>query len=193
MKQAQTLVLFGSPRPNGNTRFLLDRIMEKMPGSFEIISAYDANIHACTDCRYCWHQPGCSIHDEMDLVYRALNTCNQIIIASPIYFAQPTGPMMSLFSRLQTYFTGQKFRNEPIEMPAKKAGILLCGGGSGGTKQTLKTIDMVLTHMNATRIGEVLSLKTDQLPAWDDEKALEQIEELSHRFLKYDGGKDNVS
>jgi hypothetical protein len=71
-----------------------------------------------------------------------------------------------------------------IRDPAKKAGILLCGGGSGGTKQMLKTIDMVLTHMNATRIGEAFSLKTDHLPAWEDEGAIRQIEELSQRFLR---------
>ena len=184
MKQDQTLVLFGSPRPRGNTRYMLDRLMERMSGSFEIVSAYDTTIRACTDCRYCWKQPGCSIQDDMDVVYQTLKTCNQVIIASPLYFAQPTGPLMSLFSRLQTYFAGHKFRNDPIEIPAKKAGILLCGGGSGGTKQALKTIDMVLTHMNATRIGEAFSLKTDHLPAWEDEGAIRQIEELSQRFLR---------
>jgi len=184
MKQDRTLVLFGSPRPKGNTSYLLNSLMDRMPGAFDIISAYDAKIHACTDCRYCWSKAGCSIQDDMDLIYRALRVCNQIIIATPIYFAQPTGPMMSVFSRLQTYFAGQKFRHEDLVLPNKKAVVLLTGGGSGGAKQSLKTIDMVLTHMNATRIGEVLSLKTDQVPTCEDNEAKKQLDELCHRLLR---------
>ena len=184
MNQDRTFVLFGSPRPKGNTNYLLRRLMEQMSGTFEIVSAYDAKIHACTDCKYCWTKAGCSIQDEMDLVYQSLLVCNQVIIATPIYFAQPTGPMMSVFSRLQTYFAAQKFRHEASELPIKRAGVLLCGGGSGGAKQCLKTIDMVLTHMNATRIGEVLSLKTDQVPVCQDTEAKKQLDELGHLFLR---------
>jgi multimeric flavodoxin WrbA len=184
MNQDRTLVLFGSPRPKGNTSYLLNSFMERMPGAFEVISAYDAKIHACTDCRYCWNKTGCSIQDDMNLVYQTLRVCNQVIIATPIYFAQPTGPMMSVFSRLQTYFAGQKFRHETMSLPYKKAGVLLTGGGSGGAKQSLKTIDMVLTHMNATRVGEVLSLKTDLVPTSEDTEAKKQLDELCHRFLR---------
>ncbi len=178
LTENRMLVLLGSPRSKGNTETMLSHFLSNYPGEYHIVDAYSAQIKACIDCRYCWKNNGCSLRDDMDLVYEELSHCNHLLIATPIYFAQPTAPLMAIFSRLQTYFASYRFRHEGSQLPYKKAGVLLTGGGSGGKKQTLRTIDMVLEHVNAFRVGEASSLKTDDIPASQDRKALEQIDLL---------------
>lgn len=177
------LVLLGSPRSKGNTAALLSCFLSSYPGEYRIVDAYSSQIKACIDCRYCWKNSGCSLRDDMDLVYEELLRCNQLLIATPIYFAQPTAPLMTVFSRLQTYFASNRFRQEESQLPYKKAGVLLTGGGSGGKRATLRTIDMVLEHINAFRVGEASSLKTDHLLASQDKTAFEQIDHLLQQML----------
>ena len=84
----KTLIFNGSPRKNGNTVSLINRLMELMDGEFKVVDAYRSNISPCMDCRYCWKQPGCAIDDEMQEVYRYIEECDNIVIASPIYFSE---------------------------------------------------------------------------------------------------------
>ena len=61
----KTLILNGSPRQNGDTASLIEKITEKLPGEYKIINAYRCNISPCVDCRYCRENRGCAIRDEM--------------------------------------------------------------------------------------------------------------------------------
>ena len=50
----KTLILNGSPRINGDTSSLINKITEKITGEYRIVDAYRCNISPCPDCRYCW-------------------------------------------------------------------------------------------------------------------------------------------
>ena len=45
---------------------------------------------------------------------------DNILIASPIYFGQLTGPLISLGSRLQAYYCAEAFQNRPLLKRIKK-------------------------------------------------------------------------
>ncbi|MGN1225158.1 MAG: NAD(P)H-dependent oxidoreductase, partial [Ruminococcus sp.] len=61
----KTLILNGSPRKNGDTAFLIQKLTEQLHGEYKIVNAYTANIAPCIDCRKCREQYGCIIDDEM--------------------------------------------------------------------------------------------------------------------------------
>lgn len=61
----KTLILNGSPRINGDTDSLMNKITEKIVGEYRIVYAYRCNISPCLDCRYCWENNGCVINDEV--------------------------------------------------------------------------------------------------------------------------------
>lgn len=61
----KTLILNGSPRINGDTDSLMNKITEKIVGEYRIVYAYGCNISPCLDCRYCWENNGCIINDEV--------------------------------------------------------------------------------------------------------------------------------
>jgi multimeric flavodoxin WrbA len=56
----------------------------------------------------------------MQEVYDYIQDCDNIVVASSINFCEITGPLLSVFSRLQTYYNAIRFRHEkPITKPKK--------------------------------------------------------------------------
>ena len=50
----KTLILNGSPRPNGNTVALINELKKHLEGEVIELSAFRSNIAPCVDCRGCW-------------------------------------------------------------------------------------------------------------------------------------------
>ena len=108
----QTLIINGSPRKNGDTVSLIRLLTGQLDGEIKVVDAYRSGISGCIDCRYCWKKPGCAIKDGMQELYPFIESCDNILIASPVYFSEVTGPVLTIGSRLQTYYTGKRFRGE---------------------------------------------------------------------------------
>ena len=100
----KTLVFNGSPRSNGDTVSLIDRVLRELKGEYKAVNSYESSVNACIDCRFCRENRGCCIDDEMQEIYKYIQVCDNILIASPIYFSELTGKLLVVGSRLQTYF-----------------------------------------------------------------------------------------
>lgn len=117
----KTLILNGSPRENGNTAQIINKLTKLLQGEYKVIDTYYCNISPCMDYRWCKEHSGRWIDDEMQDIYKYIQECDNIIIASPIYFSELTGKLLDVGSRLQTYSSAQCFRNEnPISKPKKE-------------------------------------------------------------------------
>ncbi len=179
----KTLILNGSPRKAGDTASLIGKLTEKLNGEYKIVDAYRCDISPCVDCRYCWKNPGCSIDDEMRDLYEYIETCDNVIIASPVYFSELTGKLLDVASRLQTYYCAVHFRKEKPVIKAKKGAVILVGGGDGKIEKPFETACILLHHINCFDIYRpVYSHNTNVLPAVHDEKALEGIEGIASFF-----------
>ena len=176
----KTLILNGSPRPNGDTAALIAALRERLEGEVMEISCYRAKISPCVDCRKCKEQPGCVIPDDMQKVYPFLEECDNVVIATPVYYSLPTAPVLSVASRLQTFFCASFFRKQPVKFTPKRGGILMVGGGSGGPEPAIDTCRRLLRVMRAKEIAEpVLSVNTDNIPAREDADALNAARALA--------------
>ncbi len=145
----QTLIFNGSPRKNGDTTSLLTLLTEGLSGEVLRVDAYDGLIKPCIDCRYCWEQPGCAIQDRMQEVYRFLETCDNVVIASPVYFSELTGPLLSVLSRLQALYCARAFREETLFGQDKRGLCILVGGGDGSLSKAEGTAKTLLRQMGA--------------------------------------------
>lgn len=175
----KTLILNGSPRVNGNTASLIHRITNELSGTYKLVNAYHCEVSPCIDCRSCWTNVGCAIQDEMQEVYDYIQECDNIIIASPIYFSELTGKLLDVGSRLQMYFCSRFFqKREPI-FKSKKGAVLLVGGGDGNMDKAYDTACTLLHHMNCYNVYPVIGChNTNQLPAIEDDVCLEEIEKM---------------
>lgn len=181
----KTLILNGSPREIGDTASLIGILTDKLAGEYKVVDAYRCGISPCIDCRYCWENEGCAVDDEMQDIYRYIQECDNILIASPLYFSELTGRLLDVGSRLQTYFCARFFRKEaPIAKP-KKGAVILVGGGDGSIDKAYDTACKLLRLMNCRDIHEaVYSHNTDKLPAAEDEKALAGIGSIADFFAE---------
>lgn len=178
----KTLIFNGSPRKNGDTVVFINEFIKYLDGEYKIIDAYYCNIHPCIDCRYCKKNHGCSQEDEMNEVYRYIQECDNILIASPIYFSELTGQLLSIMSRLQTYWCAKFFRNINPIGKKKKAGILLVGGGDGSMKKAIDTAECILHKMNAQSVGIACSHNTENISPINDKVAVENIKKIAIQF-----------
>lgn len=176
----KTLIFNGSPRPKGDTAGLLSLLKEDLAGEYRQVDAYRADISPCVDCRSCWTRKGCAIQDEMQEVYAYIQACDNIVIASPIYFSELTGKLLDVASRLQTYFCARFYRGETPIIKAKHGAVILTGGGDGAPDKAYGTACTLLRHMNCSRIHPlVCSHDTDRLPAGQDAEAAAGVRRIA--------------
>ena len=179
----KTLIINGSPRVNGDTASLIRIVTEGISGEYKILNAYRCDISPCMDCRYCQEHPGCAIQDEMQEIYEYIQECDNILIASPIYFSELTGKLLDVGSRLQTYFCAEFFRGTQPVPKSKKGAVLLVGGGDGRMDKAYETACTLLHHMNCRNIHQaVFSHNTNQRPAVHDRQALCGIQSILSFF-----------
>lgn len=174
----RTLILNGSPHRQGDTAYLTAALAERLPGEVREVWAYAVQAGPCVDCRSCWQQPGCALVDGMQEIYRWVEESDCIVIASPLYFSELTGPLLTLCSRLQCLYANRRFLGMP-RGPKKRGGVVLAGGGDGGPAKARDTAACLLRLMNAEPLGCAETLHTDDVPAREDGAALAQVARLA--------------
>ena len=178
----RTLVLNGSPRKDGDTAALVQELRKGLAGEVEELSAFYGNISPCVDCRSCNERPGCAIRDGMDAVYA--DDFGVVVVASPLYMSNLTGPLMNVASRLQAYYAARRFLKTPVALCKKKGVLLLAGGGDGSPDDAVRLAKWIFRLLNADFSDEnlVFSMNTDVLPAARDEVALQKIRKIAARL-----------
>lgn len=178
----RTLVLNGSPRVSGDTAALIGALRAALTGEVREISAFYGNISPCVDCRWCNEHMGCVIRDGMDAVYA--DDFDVVVVASPLYMSNLTGPLMNVASRLQTYYAARRFLHAPVALRKKTGVLLLAGGGDGRPDDAIRLAKWIFRFLNADFSDEnmALSMNTDAVPAARDEAALSQICAIAGRL-----------
>lgn len=176
----KTLIFNGSPKKNGDTEALILELTKHLDGEIKIISCYD-DIKPCNDCRYCWSKLGCSIDDYMQVIYPYLENCDNIVIASPIWFSSLSGPILNLASRIQTIYASSHFRKEPVNIKRKNGVIIIVGAEPGTEVIPTQNALTIMKFINVHRPGieKVYSLDTNNVPAGKDDKALSKCREVA--------------
>ncbi|WP_242943320.1 flavodoxin family protein [Clostridium uliginosum] len=180
-EKMKTLIISGSPRKNGDSMTLVNEMVKYLDGEVRVINTYNNNISPCVDCRYCWDNKGCCINDEMQEVYQLLDEVDNVIIASPLYFSELTGQLLSLASRLQLFFVSRCIRKDSEFKQKKKNGVLVisAGGDTHDYERSSRTANIIFHQMNTTPIGIVSTIHTNDIPAKEDIEALDKARELA--------------
>ena len=176
----KTLILNGSPRKRGDTASLLGILKEDLRGECRVVDCYRAEIAPCVDCRACRKERRCVIGDGMQELYPYIEACDNLVIASPIYYAELTGRLLDVASRFQVYYSARFFRKEDPGIRPKKGGVVLVGGGDGDPARAAATARILLRQLNVKEIFPlVLSHRTNLVPAAEDEEAVDALKRLA--------------
>ncbi len=183
----KTLVFFGSARKNGETKAMLNILLESMgrkAGTVEIVDCYHTDVQPCTDCRYCWEHRDCSIKDGMQELYRKIDAADNFIIAAPVYYHSIPGKMKILIDRLQIYWAGIPRGDKPKTNSKWGAG-LLTGGAPSFPNQFFGTelvLEGVFSALSVDNLGIITFPNTDKMKVVESEKGIGLIKELADKF-----------
>jgi len=181
----KTLIINGSPRKNGDTMALIKELTNELEGEIYRFDVYCEDIKACIDCRYCWQNEGCIINDKMQDIYSLLDEVDNFIIASPLYFSELTGELLSFASRFQTYYAQQNIRmNLNYRLKEKLGALIIVGGGDGSSKPAEDRAETFFNLTNTKFVKTIRSLNTNTLPAIEDEVAHSDIAELGRLLME---------
>ena len=180
----KTLIINGSPRPNGNTAALIRELRKLLTGLVVELSAFRSDIAPCVDCRGCWKTARCVVRDDMQTIYD--DDFDNVVIASPVYYGTLPGQVLSMMSRMQPWHAAMFFLNKPLEQRPKRAAVLLTAGGKGNQDHAQHHLRAFFRFLNAKGFEDhtVSSPNTDTLPAAEDEQALAATAELARWLME---------
>ena len=182
----KVLILNGSPRPNGDTVYILERMKSKFPGNteFSTLNTYEENIQPCNDCRYCWEKEGCCIRDKMDTLLK--DDYDVLIIASPLYMSFVTPPLFSVISRLNYIWSNRYFLRIPGSLKPKKGILVLAGGGDGSPDPAVNIAKTAFRFLNAEfdpASDYIRSLNTNTVSVQNDPDLAGQIDRTLRHII----------
>jgi len=175
----KTVIFNGSPRKNGDTVAMINEAKKYLKGEVKIVDTYYTEISPCIDCRHCLSHENCAIDDDMQEIYRLMDEVDNVIIASPLYFSELTGELLSFASRFQVFFAQRVLRKEvEFKLKEKNGFVILARGGDGGPATAEDRADCIFRHIYTKSIGTAVAMETEEVPAKDDQKALGRIKKL---------------
>ncbi len=99
----QVVMFNGSPRKDGNIATILNTIERGVQdGGAEVktYTLFKMKFMACQSCFKCRIDDGsCAINDEITAALEEVKTANGVVIGSPIYMMQMSGPVKNLYDR----------------------------------------------------------------------------------------------
>lgn len=99
----KVLMVNGSPRADGNTAVAL-REMEKIFAAegveSETVQIGNKDIRGCIACGTCFEKGKCVFDDAVNEIQPKFETCDGLVIASPVYYASANGTLISFLDRL---------------------------------------------------------------------------------------------
>lgn len=98
----KVMIFNGSPRMDGNTATLLQMIergAKEHNAQVDFYTLFKMKFMACQGCFGCRIKEDCMVTDEIHAALQKLKEADAIVIGSPIYFMQITGPVKNLYDR----------------------------------------------------------------------------------------------
>ena len=137
----KVLMLNGSPKAQGNTA----RVLAEMRGVFEkegveidYVHVGHLAVRGCTSCGACHKVGHCVIEDDIvNELAAKLAEADGLVIASPVYFAAPSGTLVTILNRL---FYSARFDKR------MKVGAAMVVARRGGTTAAFDQLNKYFTY-----------------------------------------------
>ncbi len=165
----------GSPRTNGNTASLIDKVIEgclsTTEAQVEKINITEKNIGYCTGCLSCTFPPPgtgkCVLDDDMTGILESLKTADAFIFGTPNHMRTVSAPLLVFFSRMLPLMQFVADKNEDgnviggtfiTPMKGKKAAVVISQGDPICSSQLVyEVLERNLMDMGLRRVGDIIS------------------------------------
>ena len=140
----KVLIINGSPRIDGNTTIAINELIKTFDNEkieTEIVQIGNKDIRGCVACYKCYETGKCVFNDLVNEVALKLKEADGLIIASPVYYAQANGTLVSFIQRL--FFSTSRTIDKTMKVGAS---IAICR--RGGASATFDELNKYFTISN---------------------------------------------
>jgi len=147
------VVVYGSPRKEGNTEILTDSFLRPLYRQDEVKKVYlrDLQLKPCVACGGCDKTGVCVYKDDIWDIYEAIEKAEALVLASPIYFASLTAQTKAFIDRAQPFWVRKYVLGQKNDGYRKK-GVFISVGGMDTDKYFLNARLVVKSFMNTLDI-----------------------------------------
>lgn len=135
----KTLLINGSPKKEGNTFIALNevkKVLEAEGIETEIVHVGHLPLRGCAACFRCSELKRCVFDDIVNDMAEKFHESDGLVIGSPVYYASPTGALVSFLDRL--------FLSTPFDK-TMKVGAAVTVARRGGMSSTFDTLNKYFT------------------------------------------------
>lgn len=185
--EKKVLVLLGSPRREGNSAILAEKISKGAMlagGKVETVFLHELNIAPCKSCYACQRPKsiGCSIDDDMQQIYREMLDADAWVIATPVYWFNMSAQTKLWMDRC---FALPAYKENPFS--GKRVAIAMSYGGDdpfdSGCVNALRTFQDAFGNVGSKIVGMVYGSAMDAGDIKEDEALMEKAEELGKQLV----------
>lgn len=132
----RVLGINGSPRPRGNSHYLMALFMDEMKAKgydTQVLSAPRLKINPCIGCGHCEKKGVCIFEDDFTHIFLpAAIKADIVVLSSPVYFYAFPAAIKALIDRIQVLWS-RKYRLKTDEFKGHhRKGFLLSAGATHG-------------------------------------------------------------
>ena len=171
--------IVGSPKKRGNVDLLVSQVL-KGAGSqgFEVSKIFlnDLHIMPCQSCGVDPHPKYCLFDDGMNEIYAALESCDAVVLGSPVYFDTVSAQTKLMIDRCNCLMPYVERSDGTMgferRMKRRKKGVLIAVAGTDQEFNTLQTtvkgffnwanIELVETILYGHDDNELGGVKSDK-------------------------------
>ena len=120
--------IVGSPRKNGNTNAVVQKVLEgaaEAGAETRNFILNEMNYKGCQACNYCKAHDKCKLEDDLTEFLEELAAADAVVFGSPIYFAQFTGQMRLFLDRCYSLVNP----DHTSRLPAGKKAVIVGAQG----------------------------------------------------------------
>ena len=167
-------VICATPRPFGVSRTYADLLVEQLSKLNDVeIIRWDMCQHkvmGCIGCERCREAYTCIIHDDMDSFDELIDTCDELHLVCPVYYAAVPSQFKGVLDRLQPYWerrigpnklaepaTGRRAKRSDSEIRPVELYVIGAGGDPYGFEPLVVSVKSALGSAGF-KLGEVHDL-----------------------------------
>jgi multimeric flavodoxin WrbA len=169
-----------SPRKNGNTELLLDRVFygaRLLKAETELYRVADKNIKPCDGCGSCFKTGACQIQDDMQPLYDKMLEADGIVFGTPVYFYNMTSQGKAVIDRTIALI-------RPDRSLTNKVGGIVVVGGSLGLIDAVKDLYFYMVTRQMLPANFVAAYAANEGDVNQLQKCLQAAEDLGKQMTQ---------
>jgi len=160
------IMVNASPHKTGNCSRALEILRKNVKDAeVEVFDLSEKTVNPCHACNACkaMDTAGCVQKDDMAALLPRLDSCDALVVASPIYFGMVNGPAKTFLDRIYPFFNPGKPNMTVATKFGKKAAVILTAGTG--------PVDVYEQHGAAYACFDVAGFTDKKIMAFNSEKS----------------------